>query len=171
MKRRPPRSTLFPYTTLFRSNSFHFSIFRKSNNLYSYPGNTVKEIPVSPKHLLHGRVVGFGIEAPDIGLALFVVSIKVGYHPESYGVINIEAVPYGLKRIILVHSTVVISVSGVAVFPQSVVVGGNRDSVQNMADTYSHLECHIGFIEPEYAFRSEERRVGKECRSRWSPYH
>src|SRR5258708_782530 len=23
----------------------------------------------------------------------------------------------------------------------------------------------------EYALRSEERRVGKECRSRWSPYH
>ena len=22
-----------------------------------------------------------------------------------------------------------------------------------------------------YAARSEERRVGKECRSRWSPYH
>ena len=22
-----------------------------------------------------------------------------------------------------------------------------------------------------YGFRSEERRVGKECRSRWSPYH
>ena len=22
-----------------------------------------------------------------------------------------------------------------------------------------------------YCFRSEERRVGKECRSRWSPYH
>ena len=24
---------------------------------------------------------------------------------------------------------------------------------------------------PEQARRSEERRVGKECRSRWSPYH
>ena len=24
---------------------------------------------------------------------------------------------------------------------------------------------------PEKTFRSEERRVGKECRSRWSPYH
>ena len=24
---------------------------------------------------------------------------------------------------------------------------------------------------PEYLLRSEERRVGKECRSRWSPYH
>ena len=23
----------------------------------------------------------------------------------------------------------------------------------------------------EVATRSEERRVGKECRSRWSPYH
>ena len=22
-----------------------------------------------------------------------------------------------------------------------------------------------------FLFRSEERRVGKECRSRWSPYH
>ena len=27
---------------------------------------------------------------------------------------------------------------------------------------------HIAFNEPN---RSEERRVGKECRSRWSPYH
>ena len=24
---------------------------------------------------------------------------------------------------------------------------------------------------PFFAARSEERRVGKECRSRWSPYH
>ncbi len=29
----------------------------------------------------------------------------------------------------------------------------------------------IGFQLDEYAARSEERRVGKECRSRWSPYH
>ena len=26
-------------------------------------------------------------------------------------------------------------------------------------------------VETGYDFRSEERRVGKECRSRWSPYH
>src|ERR1039457_2023817 len=25
--------------------------------------------------------------------------------------------------------------------------------------------------DPLTAYRSEERRVGKECRSRWSPYH
>ena len=27
------------------------------------------------------------------------------------------------------------------------------------------------FIGCYFAIRSEERRVGKECRSRWSPYH
>jgi len=29
----------------------------------------------------------------------------------------------------------------------------------------------LGEIDNAHAFRSEERRVGKECRSRWSPYH
>ena len=38
----------------------------------------------------------------------------------------------------------------------------------------NHVSLHIrkgsiyGFLGPN---RSEERRVGKECRSRWSPYH
>src|SRR5687768_17707320 len=27
------------------------------------------------------------------------------------------------------------------------------------------------YLEKELELRSEERRVGKECRSRWSPYH
>src|SRR5256885_5211378 len=34
------------------------------------------------------------------------------------------------------------------------------------------IEWHRGFDHfREYLVRSEERRVGKECRSRWSPYH
>ena len=34
--------------------------------------------------------------------------------------------------------------------------------------------CSVYFFKHTSAmtfFRSEERRVGKECRSRWSPYH
>ena len=31
--------------------------------------------------------------------------------------------------------------------------------------------AHEARIIPAKAVRSEERRVGKECRSRWSPYH
>ena len=30
------------------------------------------------------------------------------------------------------------------------------------------LDCQVAIIKNA---RSEERRVGKECRSRWSPYH
>ena len=29
----------------------------------------------------------------------------------------------------------------------------------------------IGLFAQQAVLRSEERRVGKECRSRWSPYH
>src|SRR2546428_5914445 len=32
-------------------------------------------------------------------------------------------------------------------------------------------EPGVGGGPPGDLFRSEERRVGKECRSRWSPYH
>ena len=38
----------------------------------------------------------------------------------------------------------------------------------------SHIErdkSHTSRELLEYLARSEERRVGKECRSRWSPYH
>src|SRR2546425_10506944 len=35
---------------------------------------------------------------------------------------------------------------------------------------YATLDIEEDFF-VTYGFRSEERRVGKECRSRWSPYH
>src|SRR6201992_93760 len=33
------------------------------------------------------------------------------------------------------------------------------------------LNSTISFFSGNSPFRSEERRVGKECRSRWAPYH
>ena len=35
---------------------------------------------------------------------------------------------------------------------------------------YKYFE-HIPLMTVKESKRSEERRVGKECRSRWSPYH
>ena len=35
----------------------------------------------------------------------------------------------------------------------------------------SEIEALADDIERQGLMRSEERRVGKECRSRWSPYH
>src|SRR2546430_10142313 len=44
--------------------------------------------------------------------------------------------------------------------------GGESWTVQK-SPTHAHLYS-VSFINKD---RSEERRVGKECRSRWSPYH
>ena len=41
-------------------------------------------------------------------------------------------------------------------------------------DSYSRTEIEAlqkKYLKKYYTRRSEERRVGKECRSRWSPYH
>ena len=35
----------------------------------------------------------------------------------------------------------------------------------------AHATHVLSSVPPDSATRSEERRVGKECRSRWSPYH
>src|ERR1043166_2823205 len=42
----------------------------------------------------------------------------------------------------------------------------------NIASNWSTLGTSVnGYVLPVATNRSEERRVGKECRSRWSPYH
>ena len=41
----------------------------------------------------------------------------------------------------------------------------NENEVRRPAHTMERLWDEI------FMYRSEERRVGKECRSRWSPYH
>ena len=40
--------------------------------------------------------------------------------------------------------------------------------IQNLG---KRMEAWIEKIQEMFNKRSEERRVGKECRSRWSPYH
>ena len=56
----------------------------------------------------------------------------------------------------------------------TLICTGDRDSLQLVEDDVTVLYTLRGVSElhrftPEA--RSEERRVGKECRSRWSPYH
>src|SRR3989454_11044571 len=39
-------------------------------------------------------------------------------------------------------------------------------------EVHTDIQIHrVSRASEGYAVRSEERRVGKECRSRWSPYH
>src|SRR3712207_9284612 len=88
MIRRPPRSTLFPYTTLFRS----------------------RELPRGPQPTNHDSLLHAGMTA-----------------------------------------------------------GPGQPSA-----TKEKENCRLTYYQQttnQLLTRSEERRVGKECRSRWSPYH
>ena len=54
--------------------------------------------------------------------------------------------------------------------------GDNRGDLVRCSDCGELMLIQIGGTacgecESENLQRSEERRVGKECRSRWSPYH
>ena len=51
--------------------------------------------------------------------------------------------------------------------------GDSGDGMQLAGNIFSNISATVGndiSTFPDYP-RSEERRVGKECRSRWSPYH
>src|SRR3989449_9082361 len=101
MIRRPPRSTLFPYTTLFRSG-------------------TVAETAIVMLSLPFALVGGVWIMwLLDYNLS---IAVAVGF----------------------------IALAGVA------------------AETGVVM---LIYLDHAWKTRSEERRVGKECRSRWSPYH
>src|SRR2546422_9869878 len=104
MIRRPPRSTLFPYTTLFRSPATG-AIARTATNVKNGGRTPVAGITHSVTLLL--IALFFGRWAGLIPMATLA------------GILIVVA--------------------------------------------YSMSEWRT--------FRSEERRVGKECRSRWSPYH
>ena len=61
---------------------------------------------------------------------------------------------------IIVFLSIVIAV--VAVLTSIVLVRRVKKQIAEMTDV---------LVDVKNGNRSEERRVGKECRSRWSPYH
>ena len=55
----------------------------------------------------------------------------------------------------------------VVVLESTTYPGTTEELMLPILENGSGLKCEEDF----YSSRSEERRVGKECRSRWSPYH
>ena len=71
--------------------------------------------------------------------------------------------------IIIVILLLLLVVGGLLAF---LLMGGNEENAQ--AQTAQVQTEQVQAAAPKNtagAERSEERRVGKECRSRWSPYH
>src|SRR3712207_9056342 len=109
MIRRPPRSTLFPYTTLFRSDG------------------TLRVVALG----------GLG----EVGRNMAVLEYAGRLLVIDCGVLFPEDHQPGVDLIL----------------PDFDYISGRLDDIEAIVLTHGH--------------RSEERRVGKECRSRWSPYH
>ena len=78
------------------------------------------------------------------------VKMKKGIHPESYR-------PVAFKDVS--NDDVFISRSTIA----------TKETIDIDGVTYPLVKLEIS--NTSHDDRSEERRVGKECRSRWSPYH
>ena len=58
-----------------------------------------------------------------------------------------------------------------SVFTRDAVMGGVAGLMTGDLDVTAGLVRTLTRLRDLQAARSEERRVGKECRSRWSPYH
>ena len=57
-----------------------------------------------------------------------------------------------------------------------ILLSHKRNEIGSFVEMWMELESVIQSEvsqkeKNKYSMRSEERRVGKECRSRWSPYH
>ena len=72
---------------------------------------------------------------------------------------------------ILVVALVGCSTSKDGNYPATIMVNGTNFYSTNNAVAVEVDDSVIQYTTSYAENRSEERRVGKECRSRWSPYH
>src|SRR2546425_13146330 len=83
------------------------------------------------------------------------------------------------RKIMRFFITLAVLLGAAAASARTFVVhpGGSIQTAVNGASAGDRIVVHPGtYVETASAdialtIRSEERRVGKECRSRWSPYH
>src|SRR5580693_7909895 len=95
------------------------------------------------------------------------------------GAVGIEALSRGAKEVYFVEHSAT-AADAIRSNLESLGVGnGYRILQEELPRAFwrmerQHVAADVVFIDPPYRMqdaRSEERRVGKECRSRWSPYH
>src|SRR2546430_8655759 len=164
MIRRPPRSTLFPYTTLFRSR-----------------GGLVGQHVVIPGHgRVPRQVYGVGPVVPG---QLGEYRLDVGGDGDEYQAVEGERAP--CPQVVddgrPARGAVALAQQVLRRSPAIVVAHVLRDEAADRIDVrIDRPELVVAMIADRVAHsgadridhhRSEERRVGKECRSRWSPYH
>src|SRR3989454_9755484 len=150
MIRRPPRSTLFPYTTLFRSTP-HRAVEREAvheqHGRPARPPHVDGELGVARRHadwLMRPRRAG-PEEARDLLGERRRPPHAIDTHEYDFRFGGHDAVRDPAHDVPEGHA--------------------GRTAVRHQRLDTQHVP------RVDARLRSEERRVGKECRSRWSPYH
>src|SRR3712207_3808773 len=169
MIRRPPRSTLFPYTTLFRSilgQRIEIEALRADGT--EFPVElTVSRIDVPGPVMFTAHIRDLtDVRRVEAELRELADTLQAGLLPPRP------------PRIPGVEVATHYRAGG-----QGLRVGGDFYDVFHLGDSEWGLiigdVCGKGaraasitsLVRHTARARSEERRVGKECRSRWSPYH
>src|SRR2546426_12760925 len=174
MIRRPPRSTLFPYTTLFRSR--HEAEARVAGPP-GHPGGhqtgsddveTLRGVPrvvqTDPDRLDRRSQAATGDIPPAAAALPQDDRSEQAVRDGAMIQFTLSTASMKLNALVSTHSTDTASTFIVPM--RSVLLVTARplagDGLMSRATAMPRRGSHL---------RSEERRVGKECRSRWSPYH
>src|SRR3989449_5142502 len=205
MIRRPPRSTLFPYTTLFRSDAAS-GVSRKFLLEQLGPARMMIKMPRYQRNIdvaaFSNRLAVIQCfenrEPARMFLYLPRQRIEIARtHMRSEGLPRRQNSPRGFHRAIdircrsLRHRREFFTRGGIRGLEITPCCGRLPRAVNEMSEAPAVtvqpcqsfarilrrgtvLHGHEFFDDAHsllLASRSEERRVGKECRSRWSPYH
>ena len=177
MIRRPPRSTLFPYTTLFRSNpatectrvtSSASAKLRGGKIPGNRRANMVLPLPGGPTNTRLCPPAAAISNARRASACPFTSSKSSAYWYPSRSWAMPSTFIGVTDRPPFKNSTTWVRCSK----PYTV-------SPSTTAASWALAAGTIKWVMPNASAaaaiaktpRSEERRVGKECRSRWSPYH
>src|SRR5258707_979005 len=152
------KKTLVSMKTVLASEKFQ-------HNTYSLPIAIGKKIDndnyivdlASMPHLLMAGATGQG---KSVGINAILVSLLYKKHPSQLKLVLIDPkkVELSLYRLIEKHF--------LAKLP-----GEDEAIITDTKKVVHTLNALCIEMDNRYDLRSEERRVGKECRSRWSPYH
>src|SRR2546429_289570 len=164
MIRRPPRSTLFPYTTLFRS----LQVLHEDRALAGAHHGAARDGSGAVAGSSRGGVAGPVARRLDERNAISDERWKTLRRRGRGRRVGARNLVGGAPGVVFENS------GNDGHSAQRLSLGGGEPQVRGGA-VPGGAEFPVSVMHERRQWcgltRSEERRVGKECRSRWSPYH